>query len=345
MKKYIIITIIILLLGLIVSVNYSYADDSGLFIKKCSFRILDDKYIVNVKGHTTLNVFKTYINVPNPDKQIEFPSYGNGYNYDLEFVKTGDEVKINGTQYTIIVLGDIDRDGKCTYKDILIEKDLVKSKISSRDSNVIYKITDKDADEITIQAADLNHNGKINGADLNRIVHQKFPTKPTDGVKNPNPNAGQNNSSNITMPSDQNMNEIQKKVVNIAVNYSNYGIVPEPHYCLRWVKKVYQKAGLTTYAADCASCAGYNYGVSSDWSKIQIGAAVYGQYTKRNAYGHVGIYIGNGKVIHNLEGKVKTDSLQDWVSKYNGKCWGWYTTTPLVSGYPIQKGLCARGNH
>lgn len=30
-------------------------------------------------------------------------------------------------------------------------------------------------------------------------------------------------------------------------------------------------------------------------------------------HGHVGIYIGNGKVIHNLSSTVKVQSLEGWV--------------------------------
>lgn len=39
--------------------------------------------------------------------------------------------------------------------------------------------------------------------------------------------------------------------------------------------------------------------------------------------GHVGIYIGNGQVIHNLSGTVKVQSLESWVEDFKGFAWGW----------------------
>lgn len=39
-------------------------------------------------------------------------------------------------------------------------------------------------------------------------------------------------------------------------------------------------------------------------------------------YGHVGIYVGNGLVYHNIGG-VAIDTLSDWISYYDGFAWGW----------------------
>lgn len=63
-----------------------------------------------------------------------------------------------------------------------------------------------------------------------------------------------------------------------------------------------------------------SYGVSSDWSVIPPGAAVYGYAGQQ--YGHVGIYVGNGLVYHNIGG-VAIDTLSDWISYYDGFAWGW----------------------
>ncbi len=61
------------------------------------------------------------------------------------------------------------------------------------------------------------------------------------------------------------------------------------------------------------------WGVSSDWSKISVGATVYGYAS--NPYGHVGIYIGNGMVAHNI-GEIKIQSLESWFETYKGFAWG-----------------------
>ncbi len=84
---------------------------------------------------------------------------------------------------------------------------------------------------------------------------------------------------------------------------------------------IYQKVLGSRGHAPSAIAAGRSWSVSSDWSKIQIGATVYG--LSSNQYGHVGIYIGNGIVIHNLDGYIKTQSLESWVKSYKGMCWGW----------------------
>jgi cell wall-associated NlpC family hydrolase len=42
-------------------------------------------------------------------------------------------------------------------------------------------------------------------------------------------------------------------------------------------------------------------------------------------YGHVGIYIGNGQVMHNI-GSIDTCSVQDWITTYGRYAdvgWGW----------------------
>lgn len=70
------------------------------------------------------------------------------------------------------------------------------------------------------------------------------------------------------------------------------------------------------------------WAVSQDFSKIQVGATVYGYSSSQ--FGHVGIYIGNGKVIHNLSGTVKVQSLESWVKDFKGFAWGWENGENLI---------------
>ncbi len=128
------------------------------------------------------------------------------------------------------------------------------------------------------------------------------------------------NFDNITFENEI-ANEKQKKVALIASAASEYGIYASEGKCQKWVADIYAKVLGTRGHAASAIAAGRSWSVSKDWSTIQIGATVYG--TASNKYGHVGIYIGNGNVIHNLDGYVKTQSLESWVKQYNGKCWGW----------------------
>lgn len=115
---------------------------------------------------------------------------------------------------------------------------------------------------------------------------------------------------------DETVNDMQRKLVAVATNSESYGISAKSGYCQAWVADVYQAVTGSRGSAHCALCAAEKWAVSDDWSKIQVGATVYGYAS--NPYGHVGIYIGNGKVIHNLSGTIKVQSLESWVKDFKG---------------------------
>ncbi len=118
-------------------------------------------------------------------------------------------------------------------------------------------------------------------------------------------------------------------------------------YCQAWVSDVYAAATGKDESRCCANHAGQAWGASNDWGNIQVGAAVYGYNGGNNPYGHVGIYIGNGQVAHNI-GYLKIDSLEYWVTRYDGQCWGWNGGVNL-SGKPEYNckaaGTFMRGRH
>lgn len=116
-------------------------------------------------------------------------------------------------------------------------------------------------------------------------------------------------------------NDMQKKIVAVATNSEYYGISAGSGYCQAWVADVYQAVTGTRGHAHCALCAAEQWAVSGDWSKIPVAATVYGYAS--NPYGHVGIYIGNGQVAHNLSGEIVIQSLDSWVSQFKGFAWGW----------------------
>ena len=126
--------------------------------------------------------------------------------------------------------------------------------------------------------------------------------------------------------SNETVNDTQKKIVAVATNSAKYGISARSGYCQAWVADVYQAVTGSRGSAHCALCAADMWAVSSDWSKIPVGATVYGYAS--NPYGHVGIYIGNGMVAHNI-GEIKTQSLESWIKTYKGFAWGWENTNKL----------------
>lgn len=119
--------------------------------------------------------------------------------------------------------------------------------------------------------------------------------------------------------SNETVNDAQKKIVAVATNSAKYGISARSGYCQAWVADVYQAVTGSRGSAHCALCAADMWAVSSDFSQIPVGATVYGYSSSQ--YGHVGIYIGNGMVAHNI-GKIKIQSLESWIKTYKGFDWG-----------------------
>ena len=107
--------------------------------------------------------------------------------------------------------------------------------------------------------------------------------------------------------SNETVNDTQKKIVAVATNSAKYGISARSGYCQAWVADVYQAVTGSRGSAHCALCAADMWAVSSDFSQIPVGATVYGYSSSQ--YGHVGIYIGNGMVAHNI-GEIKIQSLE-----------------------------------
>ena len=138
-------------------------------------------------------------------------------------------------------------------------------------------------------------------------------------------------------------NELQAKVVEVAQNSASYGISAQAGYCQAWVYQVYYKAGACPAGTSVCRAvhAGQKWGVSTDWSQIQVGATVYGYSGSK--YGHVGIYIGDGIVAHNVGGVAFTD-LDEWIKTYKGVCWGWNGVDLTGGAYPFTPGLIV-ANH
>lgn len=128
--------------------------------------------------------------------------------------------------------------------------------------------------------------------------------------------------------SEGDLTQKQQEVIHIAMNSGSYGIAARPGYCQAWAAHVYGAAGLPIDTSASAYDSGMRYGVSSDFSSVPPGAAVYGYSGSK--YGHVGIYVGNGQVYHNIGG-VAVDTLSDWIRKYKGFCWGWEGGSDLTT--------------
>lgn len=109
--------------------------------------------------------------------------------------------------------------------------------------------------------------------------------------------------------------EVQKKIVDAAFITPS----PGPGWCAMWVSQVYQNAGLG-YIGGNANDMYRNYTFTSDRSKLKVGMLVAVESSSSGStagltYGHVGIYIGDGKVIDNI-GHIRVTTVDDWIATF-----------------------------
>ena len=104
---------------------------------------------------------------------------------------------------------------------------------------------------------------------------------------------------------------------------------PGAGYCAMWVSQVYNNAGCG-YPTGNANDMYWAYCHSSDKSELEAGMIIaVPSHTNGDAwsviYGHVGIYIGDGLVMHNV-GSIATTSLDSWIATHSTTYtvkWGW----------------------
>lgn len=108
--------------------------------------------------------------------------------------------------------------------------------------------------------------------------------------------------------------------------------------CAMWTNKVFQ--AVTGVHPGC-NARDYltKFSNSRDFDQLQVGMFIAVKSTPYTAlsrqYGHVGIYIGDGKVMHNSE-KIRIDTLEGFFKFCggwrggSGWGWGWANNKPLV---------------
>ena len=101
-------------------------------------------------------------------------------------------------------------------------------------------------------------------------------------------------------------------------------------YCAAWVSNVFANAGLNAPGGN-ANDMYYDWCKSGDLKDLKPGMIVaVSTHDKSSAgavYGHVGVYLGDGKIMHNI-GNVETWDINNWIDYYGGVVpaqWGWVT--------------------
>ena len=125
----------------------------------------------------------------------------------------------------------------------------------------------------------------------------------------------------------------QKAIVDAAHNTPSAG----QGWCAAWVTWVYQKVGISVggHARDqwgnyCATNYDGYHGGTSKRGPLEVGMIIATPSSSSGTsagaeYGHVGIYIGDNKVIHNT-GSIETWDLDRWISvycNYHDAGWGY----------------------
>lgn len=127
-----------------------------------------------------------------------------------------------------------------------------------------------------------------------------------------------------------NLSGSQKAVISCAYRVGSPGV----GLCAMWVSWVFSAAGLGYPEGNaCDMFAAWCH--SSNKSDLKPGMIIAVPSHKGTdagrTYGHIGIYVGNGEVRHNI-GYVATWSLDSWLSYYSSSTtprWGWCMGIPL----------------
>ncbi|MBO5494509.1 MAG: C40 family peptidase [Eubacterium sp.] len=270
-----------------------------------------------------------------------------GYQADWKEVLAIYSVKVNTDPDNPLEVATIDESKKNMLRDIFWDMNSITSRTETEESTTIVETTDEEGNvvqeeqPVTKVTLYLTINGKsademaelYNFSDNQKEYLAELLSPKNDKMWNSliyGFGIGKNIDISSLDFSNESATEEQKKVVIVATNSAEYGIPASKGYCQAWVADVYQVSVGNRGHAASAVAAGRMWSVSTDWSQIQVGAAVYGYSSSQ--YGHVGIYIGNGMVAHNIGG-VKIETLEHWVQYYKGVCWGWENGKNL-SGSP-----------
>jgi hypothetical protein len=142
------------------------------------------------------------------------------------------------------------------------------------------------------------------------------------------------------------LEEPQKDVVSLAISSTTAGI----GHPVQWLMKVFSDAGKGIREYPTAMNLYYEFCKSSKRSDIQPGMIVAVPFTQGSGMGgHVGIYIGDGKVVSDdtfyggtaleTRSEIRIRMLDDWISAFGKSAvkWGWAGDQNLSEKPPAQE--------
>ncbi len=188
--------------------------------------------------------------------------------------------------------------------------------LNSLDDEVKKLVAKRDAEILAAAKAEAEAERQRKEA-LKRQQAQKQNSYTSSGSAPKLPERGSGQDYNAASPA-------QKRVVNSCY----YTPSPGQGYCAAWVSYVMRNAGFGRVAGNANDM--YNaWCGSSSKSNLQVGMIIavstHSHTYAGRIYGHVGIYIGDNKVMQNI-GAINTQGLDSWISYYGTTVtprWGW----------------------
>lgn len=137
-------------------------------------------------------------------------------------------------------------------------------------------------------------------------------------------------TTNVSEQPYADANGAQRRLVDIAYSTPT----PGANLCSEWISRVFNAAGYG-YAYGDACDMFWSYCHDSNRANLKDGMIIAVPSHSHNwagsMWGHIAIYIGDGKVIENI-GRVNVRGLNDWVNYYGTTytpLWGWYRNIAL----------------
>ena len=118
----------------------------------------------------------------------------------------------------------------------------------------------------------------------------------------------------------ESLSQIQRDVLMVGKNCDRYGIPNQNVSGVQWISMVLAAAGASVNPSCCAYHMSRRQDVRTDWNALPPGSVLYGYCG--SVYGHAGIYLGDGTVVH-CDGQVQITALEEWISQYKGFGWEW----------------------
>lgn len=175
-------------------------------------------------------------------------------------------------------------------------------------------------DDVIQYAYDMYNANRSSSEQLKSMLDEFYEVLQTHGPQLSGDDGGGNGITGVS--------EDQNKIIKVAKNYTDYGIVAEGGMCAKWVSDVWQKAGFTRPGGNAIDFwNSWKSTGSTDISTAPLASVLVGSGVGSDGakYGHVGIKTGADEVrscVGDDPGGVKAESIESFYSWQTATCQG-----------------------